>query len=145
MSVLHSLMNILDEVKDELKDNSYKLLCDKMMELNQNNNNNFYKVSYVITVPVHDTGRGINMTLELGKQILQLSQEEIYTINGCLHKTGVCLVERIVRRLFRNNCLDISTHFMVNTDQCECDEEHGFGVELRLRSTIAITKIKQIE
>jgi hypothetical protein len=145
MSVLHSLMNILDEVKDELKDNSYKLLCDKMMELNQRENN-FYKVSYVITVPVHNTGRGINMDLELGKQILRLSEEDIYIINGCLHKNGVCLEERIVRRLFKNNCLDISTHFMVNTDHCECDdEERGSGVELRLRSTIAITKIKQIE
>jgi hypothetical protein len=144
MSILHSLMNIVDEVKDELKDNSYKLLCDKIMELNKNN---FYKVYYVITSPVHETKRGIRMALGMGKQILQLSCDEVNTINTCLESRAACVNEKITSKLFKDGSHEMSTHFIPITDLCcECDgEESNAGVELRLLSSIVITKIEKIE
>tara|TARA_R110000782_G_scaffold213390_2_gene301352 strand:- start:484 stop:924 length:441 start_codon:yes stop_codon:yes gene_type:complete len=146
MALLHSLMNIVDEAKDELNDNTYKLLCDKMMELNKIHND-FYKVYYVITSPVHETKRGIRMALEMGKKILQLSCEEVDTINTCLESRGACVNEQITRQLFRDASHEMSTHFIPITDLCcECDgEESNAGVELRLLSSVVITKIEKLE
>jgi hypothetical protein len=76
-----NIMNIIDEVKETMEDNTYIKLCDELKRLNfeEEKISKFYTVKFAYAVPTYNEEiANFCLDVRFGSEILQLTSKEFY-------------------------------------------------------------------
>ncbi len=90
MSVSEKLQSLLDEHKESLTDGLYRQFSDLNLEINKQENNNLYLIKYLTTRPIRLSYNHYHTSLEVHKQIVNLTSEQFGYIKQRIETNTLC-------------------------------------------------------
>lgn len=89
-SISTKLQTLLDEHKESLTDGLYKQFVDLNLDLHKQESTTLYTIKYISTKPIRLSYNHYQTSLEVHKQILKLSEEQVNYIKQRLETNTLC-------------------------------------------------------
>ena len=156
-SVSIRLQTLLDDHKEKLSDDLYNKMCNLNLQINKQENNELYELTYSITIPVLSGYNIYRLSYKTYKQLVKLTIEQYkFILANTKHGESVCadcscnlLLESITAQLNVNHSyvdLPIQRNECVcyNRDCDDC-ENHEPSNHISIKSCIRIINVKKMK